>query len=100
MISFKNDCLIEPTYDNVNQLPYLDMFIKEVLRMYPITPALARRCTNATQVKDLEIPEDLCIIVDVLSMHYDQPLWGSVDTKEFYPERFCSACIPLSPNFF
>lgn len=27
---------IEPNADNVNKLEYLDMFIKEVLRMYPI----------------------------------------------------------------
>ena len=27
---------IEPNADNVNKLEYLDMFIKEVLRMFPI----------------------------------------------------------------
>jgi cytochrome P450 len=33
---------VGPTADNVNKLEYLDMFIKEVLRMYPIGNRLVK----------------------------------------------------------
>lgn len=72
--------------DNVQELKYLDMFIKEVLRIYPIA-ILVRRCTKATTVKDIEIPFNVPIAFDVMSVHYDSDLWGPVDPNMFYPER-------------
>nr|UOU03265.1 cytochrome P450 3045C6-3 [Brachionus rubens] len=69
-------------------LPYLDNFIKEVLRMYPIANSvIARRCTEATCINGIDIPEDVSVVVDVLSLHYDVDLWGPVDPNVFYPER-------------
>ena len=49
---------------------------------------VARRCTQATRIKNIDIPLDLAIAVDVLSIHYDAQLWGPVDPKQFYPSRF------------
>ena len=63
------------------------MFIKEVLRMYPITSQIARRCTNSTIVKGVDIPLDTTVMADVLSIHYDKDLWGPVDPSIFYPLR-------------
>lgn len=40
-----------------------------------------------TRIGELEIPEDLVIAVDVLSLHYDPKYWGKVDPNKFYPER-------------
>ena len=40
-----------------------------------------------TTVKELKIPKDLAIVVDVLSLHYDRELWGPTDPNVFYPER-------------
>ncbi|CAF1588688.1 unnamed protein product, partial [Didymodactylos carnosus] len=40
-----------PDYDLVNRMEYLDLFIREVLRMYPIPLAVFnRRCVNETTV--------------------------------------------------
>ena len=49
---------------------------------------VSRRCTNPTTIKGINIPFDLDIAVDVLSIHYDSELWGPEDPFEFHPERF------------
>jgi cytochrome P450 len=77
-----------PTYENIQDLVYLDYFIKETLRMWPIAnTACTRRCVNRTTLKGIDIPENLTVIADVLSIHYDPELWGPVDPSVFYPMR-------------
>lgn len=77
----------EPSFDNINKLEYLDMFIKEVLRMYPISSnTVNRRCMYPTKIKDIDFPVGLSITVDVLSLHYDPEHWQ--DPQNFNPERF------------
>ncbi len=64
------------------------MFVKETLRLYPIANSVvARRCTNATNVCGMDIPLDLAIQVDVMSLHMDPEIWGPQDPKLFYPQR-------------
>ncbi len=46
------------------------------------------RCTQATRVKGLDIPESMLIAVDVLSVHFDPSLRGPHDPQKFYPLRF------------
>ena len=76
-------------YEAIVSLKYLDLFLKEVLRMYPIaSPFVTRRCTKETKLKSMNIPRDLVIAVDVLSLHYDPQYWGDVSPDEFYPSRF------------
>nr|ATW72301.1 cytochrome p450 CYP3045B3 [Brachionus calyciflorus] len=80
---------LDLNFDNISQLEYLDMFIKEVLRMYPISSnTVNRRCMFATEINGLKIPAGVSVTVDVLSIHYDAEIWGPVDPEEFYPLRF------------
>ncbi len=45
-----------PDYDIVAQMPYMDMFISEVLRMYPFANAnIQRRAAEDTVVQGIEI---------------------------------------------
>ncbi|CAF0750463.1 unnamed protein product [Brachionus calyciflorus] len=80
--------LNEINSENVLNLQYLDLFIKEVLRVYPIANSIvARRCTSPTTIKNIKIPLDLPIAIDVMSIHFDSQLWGPVDPNIFYPKR-------------
>jgi cytochrome P450 len=49
--------------------------------------AVTRRCTKATTIKGIDIPEDLTIAINVISLHYDPKYWGEVDPNIFYPQR-------------
>jgi cytochrome P450 len=45
-----------PDYDIVAQMPYMDMFVSEVLRMYPIgVRSVERRATEDTVVQGIKI---------------------------------------------
>ena len=52
-----------------------------------VNRAVDRRCTKATVVKEIDIPENLVVSVDVMSLHFDADLWGPVDPNLFYPSR-------------
>ncbi|UJR19429.1 hypothetical protein I4U23_022559 [Adineta vaga] len=48
-----------PDYDDVAQLPYMDMFISEVLRMHPIENlAVQRRATDVITIQVIYIQKD------------------------------------------
>ncbi len=87
-----------PSYDTVSKMDYLDMFIRETLRMYPIAPiVINRQSTEDFYIKDIgTIPAGTCIAVDMYSLHFDPDLWGPVDPHEFYPERFATKRHPMA----
>jgi thromboxane-A synthase len=87
-----------PSYDMVSQMDYLDMFIRETLRMYPIAPvAINRLSTEDFHIKNLGvIPAGTCITVDIYRLHFDPELWGPVDPHVFHPERFATKRHPMA----
>nr|QVK45580.1 cytochrome P450 [Brachionus paranguensis] len=86
---------IVPDIQNVNKLPYLDMFCKEILRIYPIS-RVARRCVKETIVKGINMTPGLVIRIDHRAIHFDRELWGPVDPNEFFPSRHKEKRNPLS----
>ncbi|CAM4953017.1 unnamed protein product [Rotaria socialis] len=89
---------VRPSYDTVSKMDYLDMFIRETLRMYPIAPiAINRQSTEDFQIKNFGIiPAGTSITVDIYSLHFDPDLWGPVDPHKFYPERFATKRHPMA----
>ncbi|CAF1383380.1 unnamed protein product [Rotaria sp. Silwood1] len=86
------------SYDVVmSKLTYMDMFVREVLRMHPIAvQAINRECMEDTDVAGYHIQKGSSIQVDVLSVHYNQELWGPEPVDEFHPERHSCKRHPLA----
>ncbi len=85
-------------YEILNKMDYLDWFIRETLRMYPITPIIVNReCSEQIDLPGLgTIYPGTKLALDMYSLHYDMDLWGPVDTKIFYPERFATKRHPAA----
>jgi cytochrome P450 len=87
-----------PSYDIVSQMDYLDMFVREVLRMYPIVPiAISRESSEDFNIKNFgTIPAGTSVTVDIYHLHFDPDLWGPVDPYVFHPERFATKRHPMA----
>ena len=89
-------------YETIERMKYLDMFVREVLRMFPIANSMvSRKCVVKDMWIDLAngsypIPYGMNIVVDVMSIHFDPVLWGPVDPNVFYPERFLTERNPAA----
>ncbi|CAF1138136.1 unnamed protein product, partial [Didymodactylos carnosus] len=81
-----------PNYDIISNMEYMDIFIKEVLRMYPIPVSIINReCNKDTTVCGYKITK-----ADVYSIHYDPELWGPEDPHEFIPGRHAVKRHPMA----
>jgi cytochrome P450 len=87
-----------PSYDTVMQMDYLDMFIRETLRMYPIAPAgITRQNSEDFYINNIGIiPAGTTVTVDMYKLHFDPDLWGPVDPHVFHPERFATKRHPMA----
>lgn len=84
-------------YDIVMNMNYMDLFVREVLRMYPVsTLAMTRECNNTTDVCGHRVEKGTVIQPDVYTVHYDLSLWGPEDTHVFYPERHSTKRHPAA----
>lgn len=66
---------------------YLDMFIKEVMRMYPALPNFVIRTPNEdTKLAGYTIKRGMSVYMSVNTVHYDPTIWK--DPYRFDPDRF------------
>lgn len=75
---------------------YIDLFIREVLRMFPIiVQATSRECHQTTIIDGHRIDKGSIIQPDIQTIHYDKDLWGPEDPNEFVPERHLKKRHPM-----
>lgn len=67
------------------QMEYLDMVVKESLRLYPSVVRLHRLCKKDVEINGLLIPKGTVVSIPILVLHNDSELW--VEPEEFHPER-------------
>ncbi|CAF1266976.1 unnamed protein product [Rotaria sordida] len=78
----------ELNYDVIANMPYMDMFLREILRMYSFLGRVTiRECNETTVICGHLIEKGTIIMPDVHSVHHNIDLWGPEDVNRFIPER-------------
>ncbi|XP_053675742.1 cytochrome P450 6d3-like [Anopheles nili] len=88
------------TYDNINELKFLDLCVKETLRKYPGLPILNRVCTMDYRVpnSDTVIRKDTQVIIPLLGYGMDEKYFPNPEL--YSPERFDEAAPNYDPDAY
>uniref|UniRef100_G3U841 Cytochrome P450 family 4 subfamily F member 8 n=1 Tax=Loxodonta africana TaxID=9785 RepID=G3U841_LOXAF len=77
----------EIEWDDLTQLPFLTMCIKESLRMYPSVTAIARCCTQDIVFPDGRIiPKGIICLISIFGTHHNPSVWPNPEVYD--PFRF------------
>lgn len=74
------------TYQDLQELKYLELVIKEVLRLYPSVPAIVRKLDDEVEFKGKMIPKDTIFTIFIYGINRDPDYHD--DPEMFKPERF------------
>jgi cytochrome P450 len=75
-----------PTVEDLPSLPYLDMVIKESMRIYPPAWTLNRRALEPFELEGYRFPAGTRVVFSQWVIHHLPDVWG--DPEVFRPERW------------
>ncbi|KAE8989341.1 hypothetical protein PR003_g22469 [Phytophthora rubi] len=77
-----------PSYEQVQDLPYLEATLQEVFRLHPTVPSIPYHCQSDTVLQDdTFIPAGTDVFLHLYSAGRLASVWGP-DAASFNPERF------------
>ncbi|XP_016950167.1 probable cytochrome P450 311a1 [Drosophila biarmipes] len=83
--------------DTLNELPYLDAVIKEVLRMYTIVPTTGRQTTRTTEIGGRTYCAGVTLWINMYGLAHDKLYYP--DPYAFKPERWLEDGDSAPPAF-
>lgn len=78
-------CLV--TAELMDQMPYLNAFCRETLRLFPPIALTIRTANKDTEICGQFIPKGTTVILPPWAVNTSRKLWGP-DAREFNPERW------------
>lgn len=79
------------TYNNTQNLIYMDMVLNETMRVLAPVPLVARETMNdITLSNGVTLPSGVQIAIDIFNMHRRKDIWGP-EADTFNPDNFLSA---------
>ncbi|XP_014244486.1 cytochrome P450 6a2-like [Cimex lectularius] len=90
----------KPTYEALQEMPYLEQVINEVMRKYPTVPMLTRECTEDFELEEfgLKIKKGEQVLIPTYALHHDPKYFPS--PQKFNPSRFSeenkSSIVPFT----
>jgi cytochrome P450 len=85
-----------PTVDDLPRLPYTEMVIKEVIRLYPPAYAFGREAVADCEIGGYPIPRGTTIFLSPWVIHRDKRFFES--PEEFKPERWDERSFSQPPK--
>jgi cytochrome P450 len=87
-----------PTLTDLGNLPFVEMVIKEAMRLYPPVYSLNGRMANEdVEILGERIPKNSYVMVSPYGMHHDPRFFA--DPERFDPERFSAENEPAIPKY-
>ncbi|OEL34393.1 Flavonoid 3'-monooxygenase [Dichanthelium oligosanthes] len=88
------------TEGDIPNLPYIEVIVKETMRLHPVSPLLAPRLSREdVSVGGHDIPAGTLVFVNVWAIARDPAVWGK-DASEFRPERLVGSGVDVKGHDF
>jgi cytochrome P450 len=86
-----------PTVNDLPQLPFSEMIIRESMRLYPPAPGVAREPIEDVTIAGYEVPKGALISINSYVLHRDPRFFP--DPERFNPERFAQGWEERIPRY-
>jgi len=99
LVMEKIDQYGEVCHEMILDMPYLDHFINEILRLYPPVPVLERKCNEDIVCEGIHIPKGTMVSISTYALHYSEKYYTDPETCN--PDRWnVENKSNLDPNAF
>uniref|UniRef100_A0A182NMT9 Uncharacterized protein n=1 Tax=Anopheles dirus TaxID=7168 RepID=A0A182NMT9_9DIPT len=73
--------------DHLPRLAYMEMVLKETMRLFPVGPVIARQCTGDVKISQTTIPRGVTVVLGIYNVQRDEKHWGPA-AEVFNPDNF------------